>query len=70
MCFWGFNVYMGAEIKEVKMGMGRRGETGELHMRQSVGFWLMLVVCSLSVLGSLHESLLVPVLMHGSETMI
>ena len=34
-----------------------------------LGLWLMLGVCSLSLLV-LHETLLVPVLMYGSETMI
>ena len=33
------------------------------------GPWLMLGICSLSVLV-LHETLLVPVLMYGSETML
>ena len=34
-----------------------------------LGVWLMLGVCNLSVLV-FHDSLLVPVLMYGSETMI
>ena len=35
-----------------------------------VGLWLMLGVCSFECARFLHETLLVPVLMYGSETMI
>ena len=35
-----------------------------------VGLWLMLGVCSFEYAWVLHETLLVPVLMYGSETMI
>ena len=35
-----------------------------------VGLWLMLGVCSFECSRALHETLLVPVLMYVSETMI
>ena len=35
-----------------------------------LSLWLVLGVCSLIVLGVLYETLLVPVLMYGSETRV
>ena len=48
--------------------VGRRRVEGGYQVL--VGLWLMLGVCSFECARVLHETLLVPVLMYGSETMI
>ena len=66
--FWNLNIWDVFWMSQVQM---RESAVGRWQMEGGVqvllGLWLMLGVCTLRVL---HESLLLPVLMYGSKTVI
>ena len=62
---WGVFLTNEAQMEQNEVGRWRVG--GGLKVPS--GSWLILGICSLSVLV-LHETLLVPVLMYGSETVM